>query len=145
MTDEQIAFSIAKMKEYGIVDSGDTLKLGIGAMTDERWSDFYNTMVKAGMVKPGIDYKRPTRCSSSTRASASTCVRSDRWPPPPLFLRRGQRVVDVGRQHGGNVDRRRALSGRNSSTLLLTGGRLLRKAAIASASASVRCEKARMA
>ena len=26
MTDEQIAFSIAKMKEYGIVDSGDTLK-----------------------------------------------------------------------------------------------------------------------
>ena len=26
MTDEQIVFSIAKMKEYGIVDSGDTLK-----------------------------------------------------------------------------------------------------------------------
>ena len=34
MTDEQIAFSIAKIKEYGLVDSGDTLKLGIGAMTD---------------------------------------------------------------------------------------------------------------
>ena len=53
MTDDQIAFSIAKMKEYGIVDSGDTLKLGIGAMTDDRWSDFYNTMVKAGVVKAG--------------------------------------------------------------------------------------------
>src|SRR5271154_6378181 len=38
MTDEQIIFSITKMKEYGIVDSGDTLKLGIGAMTDDRWS-----------------------------------------------------------------------------------------------------------
>ena len=25
MTDEQIAFSIGKLKEYGIVDSGDTL------------------------------------------------------------------------------------------------------------------------
>ena len=37
MTDEQIAFSIAKLKEYGIVDSGDTLTKGIGAMTDERW------------------------------------------------------------------------------------------------------------
>jgi NitT/TauT family transport system substrate-binding protein len=58
MTDEQIAFSIAKIKEYGIVDSGDTLTKGIGAMTDERWSDFYNKMVKAGIVKAGIDYKQ---------------------------------------------------------------------------------------
>ena len=58
MTDEQIAFSIAKMKEYGIVDSGDTLKLGIGAMTDQHWKDFYDKMVKAGIVKPDIDYKK---------------------------------------------------------------------------------------
>jgi len=58
MTDEQIVFSITKMKEYGIVDSGDTLKLGIGAMTDDRWSEFYNTMVKAGVVKAGLDYKK---------------------------------------------------------------------------------------
>jgi NitT/TauT family transport system substrate-binding protein len=58
MTDEEIAFSIAKMKEYGIVDSGDALKLGIGAMTDDRWSSFYNTMVKAGVVKAGLDYKK---------------------------------------------------------------------------------------
>ncbi|HXZ15243.1 MAG TPA: ABC transporter substrate-binding protein, partial [Roseiarcus sp.] len=36
MTDEQIAFSIAKIKEYGLADSGDTLTKGIGAMTDER-------------------------------------------------------------------------------------------------------------
>ena len=36
MTDELLAYSIAKMKEYGIVDSGDILKDGIGAMTDER-------------------------------------------------------------------------------------------------------------
>ena len=58
MTDDQIAFSISKMKEYGIVDSSDTLNLGIGAMTDDRWSGFYNTMVKAGVVKAGIDYKK---------------------------------------------------------------------------------------
>ena len=58
MTDEQIAFSIAKLKEYGIVDSGDTLTKGIGAMTDERWKDFYDKMVKAGVVKAGIDYKK---------------------------------------------------------------------------------------
>jgi NitT/TauT family transport system substrate-binding protein len=58
LSDEQIAFSIEKLKEYGIVDSGDTLTKGIGAMTDDRWSDFYNKMVKAGVVKAGIDYKK---------------------------------------------------------------------------------------
>ena len=58
ISDEQIAFSIAKLKEYGIVDSGDTLTKGIGAMTDERWKDFYDTMVKANVVKAGIDYKQ---------------------------------------------------------------------------------------
>jgi NitT/TauT family transport system substrate-binding protein len=58
MTDEQIAFSIAKIKEYGLVDSGDTLKLGIGAMTDERIRNFYQAMVKAGVVKADLDYKK---------------------------------------------------------------------------------------
>ena len=58
MTDEQIAFSIARIKEYGLVDSGDTLKLGVGAMTDERVKKFYDQMVKAGVVKPGLDYKK---------------------------------------------------------------------------------------
>src|SRR5579863_6282506 len=32
MTDELLAYSIARMKEYGIVDSGDSLRDGIGAM-----------------------------------------------------------------------------------------------------------------
>ena len=58
MTDDQLAYSIAKMREDGIVDSGDTLKLGIGAMTDARWKSFYDKMVKAGVVKAGLDYKR---------------------------------------------------------------------------------------
>ncbi|MGA2792209.1 MAG: ABC transporter substrate-binding protein [Roseiarcus sp.] len=58
MTDEQIAFSIAKLKEYGIVDSGDTLRLGIGAMTDERVKDFFDKMVKVGVVKADTDYKK---------------------------------------------------------------------------------------
>jgi NitT/TauT family transport system substrate-binding protein len=58
MTDEQIAFSIAKMKEHGIVDSGDTAKLGIGAMTDEKMKDFFDKMVKAGLYKPDLDYKK---------------------------------------------------------------------------------------
>ena len=58
MTDELIAYSIAKMKEYGIVDSGDSLKLGIGAMTDARMKSFFDKMVAAGVVKGSIDYKK---------------------------------------------------------------------------------------
>ncbi len=57
ITDAQIAFSIAKLKESGIVDSGDTLKLGIGAMTDARWKDFFDMMVEIGMVEAKTDYK----------------------------------------------------------------------------------------
>ena len=34
MTDEMLAYSVAKMKQYGIVDSGDALRDGIGAMSD---------------------------------------------------------------------------------------------------------------
>jgi NitT/TauT family transport system substrate-binding protein len=49
MTDDQIAFSIAAMKEYGIVDSGDALTLGIGAMTDERWKSFFDKSVGWGL------------------------------------------------------------------------------------------------
>src|SRR5437660_1727735 len=54
MTDELLAYSIAKMKEYGIVDSGDVLTLGVGAMTDARMKNFYDKMVRAGVVKPSI-------------------------------------------------------------------------------------------
>lgn len=57
MTDEMIAFSIDKMKTYGIVDSGDTLKLGIGAMTDERVKSFFDKMVRAKVVGADIGYK----------------------------------------------------------------------------------------
>jgi NitT/TauT family transport system substrate-binding protein len=48
MTDEQIAFSRAKMREWGLVDSGDSLKLGIGAMDVQRVREFYKSMVDAG-------------------------------------------------------------------------------------------------
>ena len=56
--DDQIAYSIAKMKEYGIVDSGDSLTMGIGAMTGERMKSFFDKMVKAGVVKADLDYAK---------------------------------------------------------------------------------------
>jgi len=58
MSDALLSFSIAKMKDYGIVDSGDSIKLGIGAMTDARMKSFYDKMVRAGVVKSGLDYQR---------------------------------------------------------------------------------------
>jgi len=58
MTDALMAYSVATMKQYGIVDSGDTLKLGIGAMTDARMKSFFDKMVRAGVVKASVDYKK---------------------------------------------------------------------------------------
>src|SRR3954462_14532501 len=58
MTDELIAYSIEKMKEYGIVDSGDTVKDGIGAMSEARMASFIDKMVRAGLVKPNIDFRK---------------------------------------------------------------------------------------
>jgi NitT/TauT family transport system substrate-binding protein len=58
ITDEQIAFTIAQLKKFGIVDSGDTEKLGIGAMTDARMKDFYDKMVKAKVEPAGIDISK---------------------------------------------------------------------------------------
>ncbi len=58
ITDDQIAFSIAQMKSYGIVDSGDSEKLGIGAMTDDHIAKFYRTMVAAKVLPDGIDIKK---------------------------------------------------------------------------------------
>ena len=57
MSDDKIAFSIETMKKYGIVDSGDTESLGIGAMTDERMESFFNAMVEVGVVDADVDYK----------------------------------------------------------------------------------------
>ena len=58
MTDELLAYSVSKMKEYGIVDSGDSLKDGIGAMNDARMASFFDKMVRAGVVRRDIDYRQ---------------------------------------------------------------------------------------
>jgi NitT/TauT family transport system substrate-binding protein len=58
MTDDLIAYSVKKMKDYGIVDSGDTLELGVGAMTDARMISFFDKMVRAGVVAPKVDFRK---------------------------------------------------------------------------------------
>jgi NitT/TauT family transport system substrate-binding protein len=58
MTQDKIEHATKVMIQYGIVKSGDALKLGIGAMTDARWKEFYETMTEAGTFPKGIDYKK---------------------------------------------------------------------------------------
>jgi NitT/TauT family transport system substrate-binding protein len=58
MTDALLAYGIAKIKEYGIVDSGDAKKDGIGAMTEARWPAFFDTMAGAGVYPQDLDYRK---------------------------------------------------------------------------------------
>jgi NitT/TauT family transport system substrate-binding protein len=58
MSDDKIAYAIKVMNESGIVMSGDALKLGIGAMTDARWSRFYIAMAEVGVLPKGLDPRK---------------------------------------------------------------------------------------
>lgn len=58
MDAEKLAFALKMMNERGIVLSGDATTLGIGAMTEKRWTSFYDTMTKAGVFPAGIDLKQ---------------------------------------------------------------------------------------
>jgi NitT/TauT family transport system substrate-binding protein len=58
MTDDLIAYGRGKMKQYGIIDSGDAKRLGIGAMTEARWQDFFKGMAKAGLYPVDMEYRR---------------------------------------------------------------------------------------
>ncbi|MCW5718146.1 MAG: ABC transporter substrate-binding protein [Bauldia sp.] len=55
MTDEQIAFTIDKLKEYGLIDSGIALEQGIGCIDATQVMTFYESMVEAGVVPANID------------------------------------------------------------------------------------------
>ena len=58
MTDALIAYGIAKIKEYGVVDSGEAKANGIGAMSEARWRDFFDTMTKAGLYPADMDFRK---------------------------------------------------------------------------------------
>jgi NitT/TauT family transport system substrate-binding protein len=53
MTAAELEASVTLMKQQGIVDSGEALVNGIGAMSEARIRDFYGQMVKAGLYRPG--------------------------------------------------------------------------------------------
>jgi len=53
ITQDELDRGVVLLKQLGIVDSGDSLARGIGAMDPARIRDFYDKMVKAGLYKAG--------------------------------------------------------------------------------------------
>jgi NitT/TauT family transport system substrate-binding protein len=58
MTDGLLAYGRAKMNEYGVVLSGDAIKDGIGAMSEDRWASFFKTMSEQGLYKKDLDWRK---------------------------------------------------------------------------------------
>ena len=58
MTDGQIDFSVARMRDVNCWASGDATKLGIGAMTEERWKATRDMMVSVDLLKPDTEWKK---------------------------------------------------------------------------------------
>lgn len=58
MDDARIAYATRILNERGIIKSGDADTLGIGAMTDARWTSFHAGMAQAGLYPPGLDIRR---------------------------------------------------------------------------------------
>jgi NitT/TauT family transport system substrate-binding protein len=56
-TDDRIAYAVRVMNERGIVMSGDAMRNGIGAMTDERWRSFYESMAEIDVLPKGLDVR----------------------------------------------------------------------------------------
>ncbi len=56
MSDEQIAFGIAKMRELHLLDGEGNVP--IGSMTEARWKATADYMVQNGLLKPGTDWHK---------------------------------------------------------------------------------------
>ena len=58
MTDDLLSHGRAILNEYGILDSGDAKRVGIGAMTEARWKEFFDSTVAAGVYPAGLDWRK---------------------------------------------------------------------------------------
>ncbi len=55
--DGLMKFGWDTMKNYKLVETDDTAKLGVGAMTDARWKEHFAMLVSNGLYKPDFDYR----------------------------------------------------------------------------------------
>lgn len=58
INDEAIVYAVARMKEYGIVESAASAALGIGTIAESTVKSFFDKMVKAGVQNPAVDWKQ---------------------------------------------------------------------------------------
>ncbi len=58
MSDDQIAFSIKQLKDYGLLVSGEAAEKGIGCFSEAGVKGFYDKMVNAGVVKADLDLSK---------------------------------------------------------------------------------------
>lgn len=57
-TEDELEDSVALMKKQGIVDRGEAVERGIGAMNSARIQEFHYSMVRAGLYKAGEIFQR---------------------------------------------------------------------------------------
>ncbi|WP_186645905.1 ABC transporter substrate-binding protein [Fluviispira vulneris] len=57
MTDDLLKFAHNKLISEKILTGEDTNQFGIGAMTDKRWSEFMNMLIKYQVFDENVDYK----------------------------------------------------------------------------------------
>lgn len=80
MKPDVLAQAREKMRTYGIVESGDAAAGGIGAMTDARWTEFFETAAKA--VYPDVDVRSAYTLQFVTPAAAAAPAPTPAAPKP---------------------------------------------------------------
>ncbi|MES5100729.1 ABC transporter substrate-binding protein [Agrobacterium sp. BA1120] len=58
MTDGHIEYATSKIKQFGLVDSGEALDKGIGCLSSQRYTLFFQELVKVGLVEGTLDISR---------------------------------------------------------------------------------------
>lgn len=58
MTQDRLDSAIRLMKQYGIADSGDSLQLGLGAMTEAKWKSFFESIQAQGIYPANLDWRK---------------------------------------------------------------------------------------
>ena len=56
MTQDLLTYGRDVLRSHGIIESGDALTNGIGAMTEFRWHSFFDQMVAARLYAPDLDF-----------------------------------------------------------------------------------------
>ena len=58
MTQDVMDQAIVKMRDNGMIWSGDAMQLGVGAMTEQRWQTFFNTMSTYGIYADDLPWRQ---------------------------------------------------------------------------------------